>query len=68
VNGVVRNGDGSFAAWVTTDHRRFTQRIVELGEPLDGQYPVISGLQRGDLAVTDGAVFVSNILYAPPTD
>jgi membrane fusion protein, heavy metal efflux system len=68
VNGVVRNGDGSFAAWVTTDHRHFTQRIVKLGEPLDGQYPVIAGLQRGELAVTDGAVFVSNILYAPPTD
>ena len=68
VNGVVRNGDGSFAAWVTPDRRRFTQRIVKLGEPLDGQYPVVQGLQRGELAVTDGAVFVSNILYAPPTD
>jgi membrane fusion protein, heavy metal efflux system len=68
VNGVVRNGDGSFAAWVTTDRRRFRQRIVKLGEPLDGQYPVVAGLKRGELAVTDGAVFVSNILYAPPTD
>jgi membrane fusion protein, heavy metal efflux system len=67
-NGVVRNGDGSFAAWVTTDRRRFTQRIVKLGEVLDGQYPVIAGLHSGELAVTDGAVFVSNILYAPPTD
>jgi cobalt-zinc-cadmium efflux system membrane fusion protein len=68
VNGVVRNGDGSFAAWITTDRRRFTQRIVRLGEPLDGQYPVVAGLQRGELVVTDGAVFVSNILYAPPSD
>jgi membrane fusion protein, heavy metal efflux system len=68
VNGVVRNGDGSFAAWVTTDRRRFTQRVVKVGEPLDGQYPVLSGLKRGELAVTDGAVFVSNILYAPPSD
>ena len=68
VNGVVRNGDGSFAAWITTDRRRFTQRIVRLGEPLDGQYPVVAGLQRGELVITDGAVFVSNILYAPPTD
>jgi membrane fusion protein, heavy metal efflux system len=68
VNGVVRNGDGSFAAWITTDRRRFTQRIVKLGEPLDGQYPVLAGLQPGDLVVTDGAVFVSNILYAPPSD
>jgi cobalt-zinc-cadmium efflux system membrane fusion protein len=68
VNGVVRNGDGSFAAWVTTDRRHFTQRIVELGEPLDGQYPVMQGVQRGELAVTEGAVFLSNMLYAPPTD
>ena len=68
VNGVVRNGDGSFAAWITTDHRHFTQRIVRLGEPLDGQYPVAAGLQRGELVVSDGAVFVSNILYAPPSD
>jgi len=65
---VVRNGDGSFTAWVTTDRRRFTQRTLKLGEPLDGQYPVTEGLRRGELAVTDGAVFVSNILYAPPTD
>jgi len=68
LNGVVRNGDGSFAAWVTTDRRRFTQRFLTLGEPLDGQYPVREGLKRGELAVTDGAVFVSNILYAPPPD
>jgi cobalt-zinc-cadmium efflux system membrane fusion protein len=68
VSGVVRNSDGSFAAWVTTDRRHFTRRIVELGEPLDGQYPVMQGMQRGELAVTDGAVFLSNMLYAPPTD
>ena len=68
VNGVVRNGDGSFAAWITTDRRRFTQRIVRLGEPLDGLYPVLEGLKQGELVITDGAVFVSNILYAPPSD
>jgi cobalt-zinc-cadmium efflux system membrane fusion protein len=68
MNGVVRNGDGSYVAWVTTDRRHFTQRNVTLGEPLDGQYPVLKGLQRGELTVTDGAVFLSNILYAPPTD
>jgi membrane fusion protein, heavy metal efflux system len=68
VNGVVRNGDGSFVVWVTADRRRFRERTVKLGEPLDGLYPVVQGLQRGELAVTDGAVFVSNILFAPPTD
>jgi len=68
VNGVVRNGDGSFAAWVTADRRHFEQRLVRVGEALDGQYPVLAGLKRGELAVVDGAVFVSNILYAPPSD
>ena len=68
VNGVVRNGDGSFTAWVTTDRRHFTERAVQLGEPLDGEYPVRRGLKRGELAVVDGAVFLSNILFAPPTD
>lgn len=68
MNGVVRNGDGSYVAWVTTDRHHFTQRNVTLGEPLDGQYPVLKGLRRGELAVSDGAVFLSNILYAPPTD
>ena len=68
MNGVNRNGDGTFAAWVTTDRKKFAQRIVTLGLQQDGQYQVLDGLQRGDLAVTDGAVFISNILYAPPSD
>jgi cobalt-zinc-cadmium efflux system membrane fusion protein len=68
MNGVVRNGDGTFAAWVTTDRLHFTQRMVKLGPQRDGQYQVLEGLQRGELAVTDGAVFISNILYAPPSD
>jgi cobalt-zinc-cadmium efflux system membrane fusion protein len=68
VNGVVRNGDGTMAAWVTTDRHRFTQRFLKLGLQQDGNYQVLEGLQRGELAVTDGAVFLSNILYAPPTD
>ena len=68
VNGVVRNGDGTMAAWVTTDRHRFSQRFLKLGLQQDGNYQVLDGLQRGELAVTDGAVFISNILYAPPTD
>jgi cobalt-zinc-cadmium efflux system membrane fusion protein len=68
MNGVVRNGDGTMATWVTTDRHRFTQRLIKVGLQKDGQYQVLEGLQRGELAVTDGAVFISNILYAPPTD
>src|SRR5208337_1535271 len=67
-NGVVRNGDGTMAAWITTDRHRFSQRIVKLGLQTDGEYQVIEGLQRGELAVSDGAVFLSNMLQAPPSD
>jgi membrane fusion protein, heavy metal efflux system len=68
MNGVVRNGDGTMAAWVTTDRHHFVQRIVKLGLQKDDKYQVLEGLQTGELAVTDGAVFISNILYAPPSD
>jgi cobalt-zinc-cadmium efflux system membrane fusion protein len=68
MNGVVRNGDGTMAAWVTTNGLRFAQRIVKIGSQQDGQYQILGGLQRGEFAVTDGAVFISNILYAPPSD
>jgi cobalt-zinc-cadmium efflux system membrane fusion protein len=68
MNGVVRNSDGTFAAWVTVDRHRFTQRIVRVGLQRDGQYQVLDGLRVGELVVTDGAVFLSNILYAPPSD
>lgn len=68
MNGVVRNGDGTMAAWVTNDRHHFVQRIIQVGLQKDGRYQVLKGLQRGELAVIDGAVFISNILYAPPTD
>jgi cobalt-zinc-cadmium efflux system membrane fusion protein len=68
MNGVVRNGDGTMAAWVTTDRKRFLQRIVKVDLQRDGLYQVLEGLNRGELAVTDGAVFLSNMLQAPPTD
>ncbi len=68
MTGVVRNGDGTMAAWVTGDRHRFTQRIITIGRQRDGQYQVLDGLQRGDLAVTNGAIFLSNMLQAPPTD
>jgi len=68
MTGVVRNGDGTMAAWVTTDLHRFSQRIIKVGLEKDGYYQVLEGLQRGELAVSEGAVFVSNMLEAPPTD
>ena len=67
-NGVVRESDGSMTAWVTTDRRHFVQRVIKTGLRTDGQVQILAGLQQGELAVTDGAVFLSNMLQAPPSD
>jgi len=68
VNGAVRNGDGTYAGWVTTDRHHFVQRIIKIGLQRDGRYQVLEGLQAGELAVVDGAIFLNNILEAPPSD
>jgi membrane fusion protein, heavy metal efflux system len=67
-NGVVREPDGTMTAWVTTDRKRFTERIIKVGLRKDGRVQILDGLQRGELAVSDGAVFLSNMLEAPPSD
>jgi cobalt-zinc-cadmium efflux system membrane fusion protein len=67
-NGVVREADGTMTAWVTTDRRHFVQRVVKTGLRKDGCVQILAGLQPGELAVSDGAVFLSNMLQAPPTD
>ena len=66
--GVVREGDGTMTAWVTTDRHRFVQRRVKIGLQTDGMDEIVDGLQRGELAVTDGAIFLDNMLQAPPSD
>jgi cobalt-zinc-cadmium efflux system membrane fusion protein len=67
-NGVVREPDGTITAWVTTDRRHFSQRVIKTGLRTDRQVQVLEGLQRGELVVSDGAVFLSNMLQAPPSD
>ena len=67
-NGVVRESDGTMTAWVTADRRHFVQRVIKTGLRKDGQVQILEGLRRGELAVTDGAVFLSNLLEAPPSD
>ena len=67
-NGVVREGDGAMTAWVTTDRRHFSQRIIKTGLRTDDRVQVLEGLRPGELVVSDGAVFLSNMLEAPPTD
>jgi membrane fusion protein, heavy metal efflux system len=67
-NGVVREPDGTMGAWVTTDRHTFTERIIKVGLRDDGRVQILDGLQRGELVVSDGAVFLSNMLQAPPSD
>lgn len=67
-NGVVREPDGTMTAWVTTDRQHFSQRVIKIGQRKDDRVQVLDGLQRGELVVTDGAVFLSNMLEAAPTD
>jgi len=68
VNGVVREADGTMTAWVTTDRHHFEQKIIKIGLRNDDRVQVLEGLRRGELVVADGAVFLSNMLSAPPSD
>jgi len=65
---VVREGDGTMTAWVRSDRNRFTQRTLKLGLQKDGWYQVLEGLQTGEMVVTEGGVFLSNMLNAPAAD
>jgi membrane fusion protein, heavy metal efflux system len=62
VNGVVREGDGTMTAWVSTDPHHFVQRTVKLGLEKDNRYQVLEGLRSGESVVTDGAIFLDNML------
>jgi cobalt-zinc-cadmium efflux system membrane fusion protein len=66
-NGVVREGDGTMTAWVTTDRHHFEQRIIKIGLRRDDRVQILDGLRLGELVVADGAVFLSAMLQAPPT-
>lgn len=61
-DGVVREGDGTMSAWVTTDGRRFVRRTIKVGLHQDGFWQVLDGLKPGEQVVTEGAVFLSNAL------
>ena len=67
-SGVVREPDGTMSAWVTKDRHHFSQRTIKTGLRTDDQVQILEGLQRGELVVSDGAVFLSNMLQAPPGD
>jgi cobalt-zinc-cadmium efflux system membrane fusion protein len=68
VSGIVREGDGTMSARVTKDGSVFTQRTVQIGLQQNGYDQILDGVQAGEKAVTDGAIFLSNILAGGATD
>jgi cobalt-zinc-cadmium efflux system membrane fusion protein len=62
IDGVVREGDGTMTAWITADRRHFVRRLVKIGEQRDGYRQILDGVQTGELAATEGAIFLSNEL------
>jgi cobalt-zinc-cadmium efflux system membrane fusion protein len=67
LNGVVREGDGTESVWTTTDRRHFLRKAVKIGLSSHGYRQILEGLSDGETVVTDGAVFLSNMLQADPT-
>ncbi len=67
-NGVVREGDGTMTAWTTTDRQHFVQQVVKVGLQNNGMDQVINGLQPGETVVTNGAIFLDNMINAVPDD
>lgn len=59
---VVREGDGTTTAWFTTDDHRFVQRVIKLGMDRDGYEQVLEGAKAGEVSVSEGAIFLSNML------
>jgi membrane fusion protein, heavy metal efflux system len=59
---IVREGDGTMTAWVTTDSKRFVKRSVKIGLQQDGFTQALEGIQAGELVATDSALFLGNIV------
>jgi cobalt-zinc-cadmium efflux system membrane fusion protein len=57
---VAREGDGTMTAWVTTDRKHFTRRLVTLGVQQQGYDEVLDGLKPGELIAADGALFLDS--------
>jgi len=60
---VVREGDGTYSAWLTRDGLHFVRRIIVTGARSDGVVQILKGLSVGDRVASDGAIFLSNIAF-----
>lgn len=65
---IVREGDGTLTAWVTKDGRTFSQRTLQTGIEEGRQVQIISGLHASERVVTDGGIYLDNMLQAPSGD
>jgi len=61
-NGVVREGDGTMSAFVTTDGRQFTRKPLKVGMEQNGFVQILEGLSDGEKVAGDGAIFLSNAI------
>jgi membrane fusion protein, heavy metal efflux system len=59
---IVREGDGTMTAWVTTDRRRLVKRTVTVGLQQGGFDQILAGLQAGELVATESALFLGNLV------
>ncbi|WP_297485923.1 efflux RND transporter periplasmic adaptor subunit [Ferrovum sp.] len=62
--GVVREGDGSYSAWVAEGQHRFRRRSVTIGIRQENLMQILEGVQPGEQVATDGAIFLSNAFSA----
>jgi membrane fusion protein, heavy metal efflux system len=60
--GVVREGDGTQTIWVTADRRRFDRRTVTIGEQREGYRQILDGVRVGELAASEGAIFLDSMV------
>lgn len=67
-NAVVREGDGTMTAWVTSDRRHFEKRTVKTGISQDDYVQILDGIKPGELIATDNAVFLGNMNTDTPND
>jgi membrane fusion protein, heavy metal efflux system len=59
---IVREGDGTMTAWVTTDRKRLVKRTVTVGLQQGGFDQILAGLQAGELVATESALFLGNLV------
>jgi cobalt-zinc-cadmium efflux system membrane fusion protein len=61
VNAIVRDGAAA-RVWVQAGPGEFIRRTVQLGIQQDGMVQITEGVKAGERVVSDGAVFLGNIL------